>query len=101
MTELEAKQAAALFRVEAEACLLEIWSFTNPSRSAEVFQKNRHTIWKITMPFWKEDALCSIEATEDPQETYFQRDAPPHDTPRTRRHTVSKKTDFQKGKFCL
>jgi len=39
------------------------------------------------MPFWKEDALRSIEATEDPQETYFQRDAPPHDAPRTRRRT--------------
>jgi hypothetical protein len=57
MTELEAKQAVALFRVEMEACLLEIWSYINPTMSAETFKKNKHTIWKIHMPFWKKEVL--------------------------------------------
>ena len=37
------------------------------------------------MAFWKEDTLRAIEATEDRQEAYFQRDLPPHTTPRTGR----------------
>jgi len=85
MTELEAKQAAALFQTEMEACLLEIWSFTNPTLSAELFRRQRHSIWNHTMAFWKEDMLRTIEATEDCPETYFQRDLPPHTTPRTGR----------------
>ena len=36
----EACQAAVIFKIELEACLLEIWSHINPRMSAQIFRRN-------------------------------------------------------------
>ena len=65
MSEDKAQQAAAIYRIEIEACLLEIWSHTNPRMSPDTFVRHCNTIWHMSMPFWKEDLPRQIDATED------------------------------------
>jgi len=80
MSEDEARQAAAIYRIEIEACLLEIWSHTNPRMSPDTFVRRHNTIWHMSMPFWKEDLPRQIDATEDPSNISYLRDLPPHVT---------------------
>jgi hypothetical protein len=61
MTELEAQQISALFWVELEACLLEIWSYINPSMSNSIFLSRRDDIWNISMPFWSQNIPAGNE----------------------------------------
>ena len=44
LTEDEARQAAAIFRVETEACLLEIWAKLCPTMSDKLFRTNSGAI---------------------------------------------------------
>ena len=57
LSEDEARQAAALFRVETEACILEIWSKLCPTMSDKAFRVNQNAIWNMSMPFWTEELL--------------------------------------------
>jgi hypothetical protein len=65
MTKLEAQQISALFRVELEACLLEIWSYINPSMSNSIFLSRRNDIWNISMPFWSQGIPTGNEEQPD------------------------------------
>ena len=81
----EACQTAAIFKIELEACLLEIWSYINPRMSAQIFRRNRHSIWNLSKPFWKDETPRQLEVIEDRMDVSFLRDIPPHLTPRRRR----------------
>ena len=56
LTEDEARQAAAIFRIETEACLVEIWSKLCPTMSDEIFRTNTGAIRSLVMPFWKPES---------------------------------------------
>jgi len=54
MTPEEAFEAAALFCVEAEACILEIMAISNQRLSMDIFRQYPDDIHQLSMPFWKE-----------------------------------------------
>ena len=81
----EACQATVIFKIELEACLLEIWSHINPRISAQIFRRNQHSIWNLSKPFWRDKTPCQLEAIEERAEVSFFRDLPPHVTPRRKR----------------
>ena len=56
LMEDEARQAAAIFRIETEACLVEIWSKLCPTMSDEIFRMNTRAIRSLVMPFWKPES---------------------------------------------
>ena len=76
MTQYEAAQATALFKIEIEACLLEIWSYTNPRLSAHTFRTKPYSIYQMIMPFWKEEELPHLDTTKG--DTSILKDLPPH-----------------------
>ena len=55
LSKIELKQVSALFRMEMEAYLLEIWSHICPTMSALIFRRDRDNIWRMCMDLWKED----------------------------------------------
>ena len=87
LTEDEARQAAAIFRVESEACLLEIWKKLCPTMSDKVFRTNTDSIYKLSMPFWAEDPTPAEERSDIPDYSHI-RDTPPHLTFRRRRTPI-------------
>ena len=87
LTEEEARQAAAIFRVEAEACLLEIWKKLCPTMSDKAFRSNTNALSKLSMPFWAEDSVPTESRQSVPDYSYI-RDIPPHQTSR-RKYTLS------------
>ena len=76
MTQYEAAQASALFKIEFEACLLEIWSYTNPRLSAHTFQTKPYSIYQMIMPFWKEEE--PLDPNTNKEDTSILKDLPPH-----------------------
>ena len=76
MTQYEAAQATALFKIEYEACLLEIWSYTNPRLSAHTFRTKPYSIYQLIMPFWREEEQPNSNNTKG--ETSILKDLPPH-----------------------
>ena len=95
----EACQAAALFKIELEACLLEIWSHINPRMSAQIFRRNRHSIWNLSKPFWKDETPWQLEAIEEHAELSFLRDLLPHITPRKKRVSFHPLEDVMIGDY--
>ena len=77
MTYEEAHQAAAIFRVEMEAYLLETWSHTNPNRSNNVFIRRGPQVRRMVMPFWRDEAPQEEDEELDPNISIL-RDLPPH-----------------------
>jgi len=60
MTRSEALAAAAIFRVEMEAVLLEIFHHSIPTLSESVFRSKRKEIPYMVMPFWENTAEHSL-----------------------------------------
>jgi len=86
LSEEEARQAAAIFRVETEACLLEIWSKLCPTMSDKTFRMNSDSIRNMSMPFWTEELLQTVNQ-QNPSDYAHIRDTPPHLTTR-KKHTT-------------
>ena len=76
MTQYKAAQASALFKIEIEACLLEIWSYTSPRLSAHTFRTQPYSIYQMIMPFWKEEEQPNPNITQG--DTSILKDLPPH-----------------------
>ena len=76
MTQYKAAQATALFKIEYEACLLEIWSYTSPRLSAHTFRTKPYSIYQLVMPFWREEEQAYSNNTQG--ETSILKDIPPH-----------------------
>ncbi len=87
LMEDEARQASAIFRVESEACLLEIWKKLCPTMSDKAFHMNTDTIYKLSMPFWVEDPTSTEGCHNIPDYSHI-RDTPPHLTSRRRRTPI-------------
>ena len=77
LTEDEARQAAAIFRVETEACLLEIWAKLCPTMSDKAFRASTQAIQNLTMPFWRPEVEHSAAHQKIPN-YHPVRDTPPH-----------------------
>ena len=58
----KACQAAAIFKIELEACLLEAWLYINPRMSAKIFWRNHHSIWNLSKPFWMNKLLNNLKS---------------------------------------
>jgi hypothetical protein len=84
MTKLEAQQIAALFRVELEACLLEIWSYINLTMLNSIFLSQCHEIWNISMPFWSQNTSRNEGQPDQP----MTQDPHPFITTRRRRRNI-------------
>ena len=76
MTQYEAAQASALFKIKLEACLLEIWSYTSPRLSAHTFHTQPYSIYQMIMPFWKEEVQLNPDTIQG--DTSILEDLPPH-----------------------
>ena len=76
MTQFEASQASTLFKVEFEACLLEIWSYSSPRLSSHLFRTQPYSIYRMVMPFWKNQEKPEPDNTCG--DTSILRDLPPH-----------------------
>jgi len=83
MTRSEALAAAAIFRVEMEAVLLEIFHHSIPTLSESVFRTKRKEIPLMVMPFW-----------ENNSERTFQHEIPPHINANPRNRHQSQKARF-------
>lgn len=77
MNYTEASQASALFKIEIEASVLEILSHINPLMSKKAF-RNTNTIWRLSMPFWKEESRTLEDINEEQEDRSILRDLPPH-----------------------
>src|SRR6202789_1120343 len=83
MTIDEAGASTILFRIEAEACFLEIMAYTNPRISPSIFIHRRKDIPRMRSPYWKKpvpprEILADIEEEEEGPARI--RDIPPHIT---------------------
>ena len=75
MTQYKVAQASALFKIELEACLLEIWSYTSPQLSACTFRTQPYSIYWMIMPFWKKEEQLNPDTTQG--DTSILKDLPP------------------------
>jgi len=76
MTQLESQQAITLYHIELKAVLKEIITHSSDKISSRTFTREQHTIWNLTMPFWKEET--ANEPREDLNERSILGDLPPH-----------------------
>ena len=95
----EACQAAAIFKIELEACLLEAWSYINPRMSAKIFRRNCHSIWNLSKPFWMNETPRQTEVIEEPMEVLFLKDLLPHLTPRKKKVSFYPPEDAMIGDY--
>ena len=86
-------------QIELEACLLEAWSYINPRMLAKIFQRNRHSIWNLSKPFWMNETPQQPEVIEDPMEVSFLKDLPPHLTPRKKKVSFYPPEDAMIGDY--
>jgi len=86
MTWLESQQATALYHIELEAVLKEIFAHSFDTISSRVFTREQHTIWNLVMPFWKKPETVN-EPEEELNERSILRDLPPHISMRKKQMT--------------
>jgi len=75
-----------LYHIELEAVLKEIFAHIFNTISSRVFTREQHTIWNLTMPFWKKLETAN-EPEEELNERLILRDLPPHISMRKRQTT--------------
>jgi len=96
MMQLESQQATTLYHIELKAVLKEIFTHSFNTISSRVFMREQHTIWNLTMPFWKKLETVN-ELEEELNERSILRDLPPHISMRKRWTTfqIPKTTNMQ------
>ena len=81
MTTEEVATLTILFRIEAEACFLEIMAYMNPRISPLIFLHRRDDIPKMRNPYWKKPIPpreIEAEIEEEEEGPARIRDIPPH-----------------------